>query len=145
MKKWSQMLPCSLFLAAAVLLGTSQPLPAQAAPAISQQQVKRPVANAALDFDLVNATGYDIAQVYVGESDDEEWSDGLLEDTLSNGQTLHIRFRPDIESVYWDLCIEWYEDEDADEVYWKNIKLDEVSRITLYYDKKSGKTSAKME
>lgn len=140
MKKWS-----CLLLAAFVCLSANQILPAQADPAFNTQSTKRSVQNANLDFDLVNSTGYDIAQVYMGESESDEWSDGLLEDTLEDGQTLHVRFRPDIQTVHWDLCIEWYEDEDDDEVYWYNVKLDEINRIILYYDKDSGKTSAKME
>ncbi len=58
-----------------------------------------------LDFELKNATGYDIEAVYVDPSDSEEWSGNILQDDaeLPDGASASVTFDGDPESCKWDI------------------------------------------
>ncbi len=83
----------------------------------------------ALDFTLINLTGSTIRAVYVSPHDSAGWEENVLgQDKLFNGETVKIRFRPEEQSVVWDLRVEVRRRSTAE---WKNLNLREISKITL--------------
>ncbi|MGV3525103.1 MAG: hypothetical protein ACO1RX_12805 [Candidatus Sericytochromatia bacterium] len=129
-------------LAASVLaLGTQFPAPpaAQAEMATSVRAV--PMDDELnLDFTLVNATGYDIAEVRIGPASEESWGENILEEGLADGEEVELSFHPDADAALWDIRITW--DDGSGSVYWRKLNLTEISRLTLKYDDESGKTTA---
>ncbi len=123
----------------------SAPQPALKSAAASE--VVTPVQNKALDFKLVNATGYDIQSVYMSPSHSDSWGDNILSDILYDTYSVNIQFSPDAESVEWDLRADWVMEEGAKQeyVYWNGLRLDEINKLTLKYNSKTDKTSAKIE
>jgi len=95
------------------------------------------------DFTLVNATGYTIEQVYVSPSKSSDWEEDVLgRDVLADGENVRISF-PKRESVCtWDLKVVY---DDGEAATWSGFNLCEVSRITIYYSRKSGETRAEYE
>ncbi len=101
-------------------------------------------AESELDFTMVNGTGYGIQEVYVSPSAADRWGSNILPSTLENGQALKVSFAPQAEGIEeWDLMIVWVDG--GDKVYWRGVKLSEISKITLHYDRESGETSATVE
>lgn len=95
-----------------------------------------------LDFSLVNKTGYDIKGVSIGPAGDTDWhaDDEVLKGrTFKDGASLDIKFSPKAKSAKWDMNIEWSDGDPA--VEWHDIDLTTVKKLTLKYDKTSGKTS----
>lgn len=97
------------------------------------------------DFKLVNKTGYDISEVYVSPSKRDEWGDDVLgdDDGLDDGNTVNIHFKNAGKICKWDLKVVY--DEDDSSAVWNEIDLCEVSTVTIYYNRKSDKTSATFE
>lgn len=93
------------------------------------------------DFDCVNKTGVDIHHVYVSPTAKDDWGEDILgEDVLVNGQTVSISF-PDAErAAAWDLRVE---DEEGSSIEWKNLKLNDISQLTLHFE--NGKAWADVE
>jgi hypothetical protein len=119
--------------------------PAHQTPNATHRQA---VDNAALDFTLVNNTGYDLAHLYISTSEADEWEEDLLSEPLANGASITISFDPSEESEYWDLRADWLMEDDAETqeyVYWTGLDLTTISKLTLKYDENTGKTSAKKE
>lgn len=85
------------------------------------------------DFTIRNKMGYDIHEVYVSESDDDDWGDDCLdEDTIiEDGERCEISFETNSRHRWWDLRIV---DEEGDEVIFEHFDLSQVRVITLYYD-----------
>ncbi|HEY9839189.1 MAG: hypothetical protein ACAI44_17835 [Candidatus Sericytochromatia bacterium] len=137
--------------ASILLLAATGGFQAQAqAPArsLAHAEQKHRVDNEELDFELVNETGYPIAHLYMSTSEAEDWGDNILSDTLDSGASAHVSFAPDEDAVLWDMRADWEMSEDAEEqefVFWSKLKLDEINRITLYYDEDKEKTWAKIE
>jgi hypothetical protein len=97
-----------------------------------------------LDFDLVNRTGYDISDVFVAPSNQDEWGDGLLEtEILENGDTIEISFDGNETIRKWDIYVTWDGYDSSEDVYWTGFDLSVISEITLFYDAKTGKSWAK--
>ena len=99
--------------------------------------------NEKLDFTLDNGTGYGIKEIYVAPSESTEWGDSIIEKPLENNESLTISFNEKATAEKWDLKIVWVDGGDA--VYWKGVKLTEVNKITLHYNRQSGETSATAE
>jgi hypothetical protein len=101
--------------------------------------------NQELDFTLANATGYGIKKVYIGPSNNPDWTDDmevLHGRTFKTGTELDITFSPKTRATKWDLRVEWaapYEKDDP--VNWYGLDLTQIEKITLLYDKETGKTS----
>lgn len=115
----------------------------------SQASTTAPVVNAAqndaLDFTLVNGTGYSIKKVYIGPSNNPNWTDDmevLNGRTFKNGTALDISFSPRARSAKWDLRVEW-SDGDAP-VDWYGLDLTTIEKLTLLYNADSGKTSVRI-
>ncbi len=84
------------------------------------------------DFDLVNATGYTIYEVYVAPSSSNEWEEDVMGlDILEHGETVRIRFAPRQKACNYDIKVVW---DDGDEAFWKGFNLCTVSEVTLYWD-----------
>lgn len=122
---------------------------ANAKPLTTQNKLKAtPVQNATLDFELVNKTGYSLSGLYLSPTKTDEWGDNILEETVDDGDAVDISFSPDADAVKWDLRADWLMEDDAEEqeyVYWTGLSLDEITKLTLYYNKSTNKTSAKAE
>ena len=93
------------------------------------------------DFDLVNATGYTIAEVYVAPTSSDEWEEDVMgRDVLENGETVTINFAPRQKACSYDIKVIW---DDGDEAFWNGFNLCSVSEITLYWN--NGTASAEYE
>jgi hypothetical protein len=104
------------------------------------------LAQSALDFTIVNKTGYAIKEIYVAPSSQEEWTDedkNVLPRSLKDEESVDITFNPKATAPKWDLKIVWVDGGDA--VEWLGFDLTEISKITLFYDEKSEKTTAETE
>jgi hypothetical protein len=99
-----------------------------------------------LDFYLINQTGYDISDVFVAPSKQQEWGEGLLEgEILENGDSAEITFDGSETIRKWDIYVTWDGYDSSEDVYWTGFDLSVVSEITLFYDAKTGKSWAKSE
>ena len=96
-----------------------------------------------LDFKLVNSTGWGIKEVYVAPNSSDDWGDSILKEPLKDGETLEVKFHPKATATKWDLKIVWVDG--GKSVYWTGYKLTDIEKITLFYDEKTDKTSAKAE
>ena len=116
----------SVFLSLAALTGSAQ-----------AQQAHQ-------DFTLINATGYDIKEVYVSPSKADNWEEDVLgDDELIEGHQTHIKFTRANKTCKWDLKVVYSED-DSDAV-WSDIDLCRVSAITVKWNRKTNVTSAVFE
>lgn len=94
------------------------------------------------DFTLVNRTGVDISELYISSAKTDNWEEDVLgQDVLEDGASVHITFSPKEKAASWDLKIV---DADGDEVVWEGLKLKEISKVILRYDK-SGDPVADLE
>ncbi len=105
-----------------------------------------PVVNAAqndeLDFTLINGTGYSIKKVYIGPSNNPEWTDDmevLRGRTFKSGTSIDIVFNPRARSAKWDLRVEWSDGDTP--VAWYGLDLTTIEELTLLYNADTGKTS----
>ncbi len=125
-------------------------------PAVFSAPAKAPLANhgavrvenAALDFHLVNQTGYTIAHLYISPSAQDDWGDNILEAELDSGDAVDVVFHPEADAIKWDMRADWAMEDGSEEqeyVYWKGLKLTEINKVTLKYDSKKDKTSAVIE
>ena len=96
-----------------------------------------------LDFALVNKTGYDLKEIYIGPTSSDDWGDNILEKTLKDGQTLNVSFHPRAAAAKWDIKVVYEVDDSS--VEWKGYKLKEISKLTLRYNKDKDQTSASAE
>lgn len=95
----------------------------------------------AFDFTLVNKTGYAIQQVFCSPTGADDWGDDVLgEDILKNKESVEITFDALYEILLlafdvdkYDIMVV-YEDDSTDE--WANIKLEEISELTLALDRR---------
>jgi hypothetical protein len=95
------------------------------------------------DFTLVNRTGYTISEVYVSPTRADSWEEDVMgRDVLSNGAYVQIRFGKRENICLYDLLIVF---DDQEEAEWNKLNLCQVSRITLFYNRKTGETTAEYE
>lgn len=93
------------------------------------------------DFLLVNQTGVVITEVYVSPHSSNDWEEDILgRDTLAAGASVNVTFSDRDSRSNWDLKIV---DEDGDTLEWTNLKLNQISKVTLYW--KDGKGWADIE
>jgi len=84
------------------------------------------------DFRVRNRTGYDIHELYVSESNSDDWEEDVLGDEiLEDGDSTEVEFDTNSRHRYWDIRIV---DEEDDEAVFEHIDLSRTSRVTLYYD-----------
>jgi hypothetical protein len=96
------------------------------------------------DFTLINKTGYALNEAYLAPADSNEWQEDFLgKNQLDDGDTKKIHFSPKTKTCKWDLQVVYTEDDSK--VVWRDIDLCTVDRITLFYNKKTDKTSARFD
>jgi len=82
-----------------------------------------------LDFSLTNLTGGSLKYVYLSHSGSSGWEENVLAGRdLKSGDTLKVRFDPNETATMWDLRVEG---DDGRYAEWKNLKLKDISQITL--------------
>lgn len=101
--------------------------------------------NEALDFTLVNQTGYGIRKVFIGPSNNPEWTDDmevLHGRVFKSGTALDISFSPKAKSAKWDIMVEW--SDGSGKVQWLGLDLTTIEKLTLLYDADNDKTSVRI-
>jgi hypothetical protein len=102
--------------------------------------------NPDLDFTIVNKTGYDIKALSIGASGTGEWTkeDEVLKGKpFKNGASYDIKFHPKATAAKWDIMVTWADGSGSEE--WLNLKLTEIEKVTLIYDKEKDVTKAIIE
>jgi hypothetical protein len=95
------------------------------------------------DFKLVNKTGYQIDEVYVGPSNSDNWGKDIMgTGSLEANRSVDISFTAPPSVCKWDMRVK-YSDGDASE--WTGLNLCSISTVTLYWDKNAGTTRAVTE
>ncbi len=93
------------------------------------------------DFTLVNATGYDIKEVYVSTAKTNSWEEDVLgDDELVDGHETHIKFSNSSKACKWDLKVVYSVDDSS--AVWSGIDLCKISTITIKWNKKTQETTA---
>ena len=89
------------------------------------------------DFTLVNRTGYQIDDVYVGPHSSSSWGNDIMgSGSLGDGESVKITFAKSSVCI-WDLKVKYHDNEEA---VWESIDLCTVDKISLFY--KNRTTSA---
>lgn len=95
------------------------------------------------DFKLVNKTGYQIDEVYVGPVSSKSWGDDIMgSGSLNNGAAVDISFTAPGNVCLWDMKVKY---NDGDTAEWGNLNLCNISTINLFWDKSAGTTRAVTE
>jgi len=95
-----------------------------------------------LDFTLLNKTGYTIKKIYIGPTSSEDWGDNLLKGSLEDGESVQVTFSPKANAKKWDIKVIY---EDKDTAQWLDLKLTEITKVTLHWDATNQKSTAKIE
>jgi hypothetical protein len=99
-----------------------------------------------LDFELVNKTGYDINEIFVSPTKMKDWGEDIMgRDVLLDGESVDIAFDTEETERKWDIYVTWVGYDEDEDVYWTGFDLSKISKITLYYNNKTGKTWAETE
>lgn len=94
-----------------------------------------------LDFTLHNKTDKVVVSMFVSGHDDDHWGDDVLgKDVLGDGESTEIKFSEGTASDSYDMRLEF---DDKTTSTWGDLKLSEITDITVYY--KDGKPFAKSE
>ena len=99
-----------------------------------------------LDFELINKTGYIIKEVSVSPAKAKNWheNDELLQGReFGDGDVLKITFNPKAQAAHWDLQVVFAGDDDTEE--FDDLKLADISKVTLHYNKGTKETHAEIE
>jgi len=102
--------------------------------------------NPELDFTIVNKTGYDIKALYIGATGTGDWTkdDEVLKGkAFKNGGSYDIKFSPRAKAAKWDIMVTWADGDGSEE--WLGLKLTEIEKVTLIYDKEKDVTKAIIE
>ncbi len=89
-------------------------------------------AESALDFVLVNDTGYTIDKIFVSPSKVEEWGEDVMgQDQLEDGKSVKIHFdRAHEKHTKWDIKVVFIDNENR---YWTDLDLSSISEVTIHY------------
>ena len=93
----------------------------------------RAQAESALDFVLVNDTGYTIDKVFISPSKLEEWGEDVMgpDDQVPDGKSVKIHFsRAHEKDTKWDIKIVFTDNESR---YWTDLDLSAISEVTIHY------------
>ncbi len=95
------------------------------------------------NFTLVNATGYQIDQVFVAPSASNSWEEDVLgQDVLEDGASVNITFHAKETATEYDLKVVY---SDKTEAVWTGLKLPEINKVTIKYSEKKDQTIAVVE
>ena len=90
------------------------------------------------DFTLVNRTGYQIDEVYVGPVSQSHWGQDVMgKDAIANGDTADITFNGSSNACKWDIKVVY---NDGDKSEFRAVNLCNVSRVTLFWNRSAGDT-----
>ena len=93
------------------------------------------------DFQIVNRTGYQIDEVYVGASSSSSWGNDLMgRSALGDGERLDVTFPNRTSSCKFDIKVVY---NDGDTAEWGGVDLCSISRVSLYW--RNGATRAVTE
>jgi PDZ domain-containing secreted protein len=89
-------------------------------------------AESALDFVLVNDTGYTIDKIFVSPTKIEAWGEDVMgQDQLEDGKSVKIHFSREHEKdTKWDIKVVFTDDENR---YWTGLDLSAISEVTIHY------------
>lgn len=89
-------------------------------------------ADSALDFTLVNDTGYTLDKGFVSPTKADEWGEDIMgKDQVPDGKSVKIHFtRAHEEHARWDLKVVFT---DGESRYWTDLDLSSISEITIHY------------
>jgi len=89
-----------------------------------------------MNFSVTNFTGTAFRSLYLSPATANAWQENVLAGVqLNDGDTLDIEFDPNEKNNEWDLRVEGIDGRYAE---WKNLKVAEVSEITLVLKLSSG-------
>ena len=95
------------------------------------------------DFKLVNKTGYQIDEVYLGPVSSDRWGEDVMGNgALGDRETVDITFTAPAKVCKWDMKVKY---NDGDTAEWRNLNLCNISTISLFWDRKAGTTRAVTE
>ncbi|MBF0582888.1 MAG: argininosuccinate lyase [Magnetococcales bacterium] len=110
----------------------------------SQSLVGTLMAEPNQDFTLVNRTGYVIDQVFVSPAHSDDWENDVLgRDIMDDGESVPIQFSRGTTTCEWDLKVVY--EVDGSSAVWHDIDLCSVSKISIFWNQSSGKTTARYE
>ena len=104
-----------------------------------------PIAHAGdQDFTLVNRTGYQIDDLYVAPSASDNWGREIMGsgNVLDDGDSYDVSFSRNARACKFDLKVKYH---DGDEATWQSLDLCQISKVSLYYDRKARTTRARTE
>ena len=104
-----------------------------------------PLANAAdQDFTVINRTGYQIDDIWVSAASSANWGREVMGrgNVLDDGESVDINFGRNTSACRYDLKVRYH---DEDEATWHNLDLCQISKVSLFYDRKGGTTRARTE
>ena len=93
---------------------------------------------------MINNTGSDIYRLYASETDTNDWEEDILDnDILYSGESFHITFHIDTDSLKWDFAIQ-DEYEEQTEFYDLSFAGCNVEGATLVLWRENGETHASL-
>jgi len=98
--------------------------------------------NKTLDFDLVNQTGYSIKLLYIGPSNNPEWTadmEILKGRTFRTDTEMEVSFSPRTQARKWDIMVEWTDGSKS--AQWLGLDLSTIEKLTILYNAETDKTS----
>jgi hypothetical protein len=98
--------------------------------------------NDLLDFTLVNQTGYSIKLLYIGPSNNPEWTDDmeiLKGRVFKTGTQMPIRFSPKTKTNKWDIMVKWTDGSKS--AQWLGLDLSTIKKLTILYNAESDETT----
>jgi len=66
-------------------------------------------------------------------------------DILASGESVEISFDTEETARKWDIYVTWVGYDSDEDVYWTGFDLSKISKITLFYNDKTGETWAETE
>jgi hypothetical protein len=90
------------------------------------------------DFALVNRTGYQINEIYVGPTSSNSWGRDILgNNVLADRQSFNVRFGSRTQACHFDIKVV-YDDGDTSE--FRRVDLCMVSRVSLFWNRQANAT-----
>jgi hypothetical protein len=94
------------------------------------------------DFELTNATGYSIREIYIDEASSKNWSENELDSVLKDGESMQFKFGKSDRGCKWDMKVVWTDDTSS---VWSNLDLCTIEFIKLKYNRKTDEATAEVK
>lgn len=86
------------------------------------------------DFKLINKTGYQIDEVYVGPTSSNSWGADIMgPNAVPDGTVVDITFPHGGSACKFDIKVKYH---DGDTAEWTNVDLCQYEKISLFWDGK---------